>query len=69
MPISRLLHVEEHEGKLFVAVRWKGLDKSNDTLEPLDRVFEDAPMRVKKLIQRKRTPADIREKVEAALNL
>lgn len=69
MPVSHHLHVEEHAEKLVLAVRWKGLDKSNDNLEPLDCIYKDAPILVKKTIQRKRTPTDNREKVEAGLNL
>lgn len=43
MPISRLLRLEEVDGSLYIALRWKGLQTTDETLEPLERVFEDAP--------------------------
>lgn len=41
MPVPRILHVEEHAGKLFVEVRWKGLDKSKNTLDQHKRTPVD----------------------------
>lgn len=69
MPISRLLRLDEQDGKIFVAVRWKGLQKSDDTLEPIDRVYEDVPKLLIKLLDRANTPKPLRDKARAALGL
>lgn len=41
--VARLLNLVDQEGDLFVVVRWKGLSSSENTLEPLARVYEDVP--------------------------
>lgn len=69
MPLSRLLRLVEQDGDLFVLVRWKGLSSSDDTPEPLSRVFEDVPALTRKLLQRKSTPGNLRCKAHAALDL
>lgn len=53
MPVSRLLRLVEEDGKFFVIVRWKGLSASEDTIEPLQRVYEDVPQLLIKLLKRK----------------
>ena len=56
MPVARLLELVEKEGQLFVRVRWKGLQTSEDTLEPIEKVFEDVPKMFVRLLDRKTTP-------------
>lgn len=55
MPVSSLLRLVEEDDQLFVLVRWKKLGDSEDTLEPLRRVFKDVPQLVIKLLLRKNT--------------
>lgn len=69
MPVSRLLKLVDHNGDLHVLVRWKGLSKDDDTLEPLFRVYEDVPHLLVKLLNRKGTPADLRNKAHRMLGL
>lgn len=50
MLIAHLLRLVDQERKLFVAVRWKGLSKLEDTLEPLVRVYENVPELTRKFL-------------------
>lgn len=43
MVLSRLLGPEETPYNLFVSVRYKGLETSEDLLEPIAGVYEDVP--------------------------
>lgn len=43
MSVSRLLRLLEQDNKFYVMVRRKGLDSSEDTIEPLARIVEDVP--------------------------
>lgn len=69
MPMSLLFRIIEENGKPFVWVRWKGLTVNDDTLEPLERVYEDVPKLTLKLLERKSTFTDIRTKAHAKLGL
>lgn len=69
MPVSRLLRLIEQDNQLFVLVRWKGLENSEDTLEPLLRVYEDVPQLLVKLLRRKTTNAELRSRACAELGL
>jgi len=59
MPVSRLLRLIDDPNGLMVQVRWRGLPDSEDTLEPISRVYEDVPELFLKLIERKNTPQDL----------
>lgn len=50
MSVSRLLRLLEQDNKFYVMVRRKGLDSSEDTMEPLERDFEDVPQLLIKLL-------------------
>lgn len=50
IPVSRLLRLVEQDGKLLYMVHWKGLKTSEDTMEPLARVYEDVPQLLVKLL-------------------
>lgn len=69
MPVSRLIKLVDDDGTLCVQVRWKGLSPSDDTLEPISRVHEDVPQLFLKLLDRKNTPADLRQRVRDELGL
>lgn len=69
MPVSRLLKLVKLDGSFCVAVRWKGLSKSDDTLEPLRCVYKNVPRMVVKLVDRANTPPDLRHKASATLGL
>lgn len=69
MPVSRLLQLVEDNGSLFVSVRWKGLSSTEDTVEPLQRVYEDVPQLLLKLLRRKSTNADLRKRACVELGL
>ena len=69
IPVARLLRLEDKPEGLMVAVRWKGLTNSEDTLEPLDRVYKDVPQMLVRLLQRKYTPKDLAAKARSLLAL
>jgi len=70
MEISRLLKLSESpSGDLLVRVRWYGLLPDQDTDEPLQNIFEDAPRLVKLLLKRKATPSHLAAKAKAQLKL
>lgn len=69
MPVARLMRFVESEDGIKIQVRWKGLSPQEDTLEPLQNVFEDVPQMFHKLLQRSATPKRIAEKVRQSLNL
>lgn len=69
MPVSRLLRIVEQDRKLYNWVRWKGLTTNDDTMEPLECVYEDVPKLTLKLLDGKSTPTNIRAKARAALGL
>lgn len=57
MPVSPLLQLVEENGSLFESVRWKELSALEDTFEPLQRVYENLPQLLIKLLRRKHTNA------------
>lgn len=63
------MKVFEKHGALFVIERCKGPPSDEDTMEPLERVYEDVPQMLLKLLRRKITPYDIRDKASVALGL
>ena len=69
MPVARLLRLVDQDGNLYVVVRWKGMSESENTMEPLSRIFEDVPAVTRKLLARKSTPAALRTRAHAALGL
>lgn len=69
MPVARLMGLQDGPDDLQVIVRWKGLDESEDPLEPLTNVFEDVPVMVKRVLQRKRMPKILVAKANAALSI
>ena len=69
MVVSRLMRLVESEDGLHVVVRWKGLPHSEDSMEPLGRIYEDVPQMVLRLTNRKSTARDLTDKARAALSL
>ena len=69
MPVARLVRLVDSEDRLKVIVHWKGLPNSEDTEEPLERVFEDVPQMLLRLLLRKNTPAPLAEKARSLLSL
>ena len=69
MAVSRLMRLAESDDALHVVVRWKGLPHSEDSMEPLGRIYEDVPQMVLRLINRKSTARDLADKARAALSL
>ena len=69
MPVAHLLClIESHDG-LKVFVLWKGLPDSQDSSEPLERVYEDVPRILFRLLQRKNTPPQLAAKTRSILGL
>ena len=67
MQIARLMRLEDTTNGLKVIVLWKGLEKSEDSSEPLKNVYEDVPQMVNRLLKRKSMPAHFVAKSRAAL--
>ena len=69
MPVARLMRLKDTDDRLKVLVRWKVLPNSEDSLEPLEQVFEDVPEIVKRLLLRKHTPPELADKARRMLAL
>ena len=70
MEIQHLMELKESPaGELLVTVRWYGLLPDQDTDEPLQNIYEDAPRLVKLLLARKRTPRRLVAKAKSQLKL
>lgn len=67
MPVQRLLHWEGTGRGLMVLVYWREISKSEDTLEPLKKVYEDVLQFVKKSMMRKNTLLAFASKTRRAL--
>lgn len=59
MMVQCLQELVKSDDKLFIQVRWKRLCEPEDTLEPLETVYEDVLDFVRKVVARKSTPADM----------
>lgn len=69
MPVPHLMRLVDTDDGMMVQVCWRGLRESEDTLEPLMKVFEDVPQLLKKLLRRKNALASLVSKVGSALPL
>jgi len=69
MPVARLMRLVDEPNGMQVLVRWKGLPISEDSLEPLERMYEDVPQMVLRLLQRKNTPSALADKARRTLSL
>ena len=69
MPVARLMRLVDSPDGLLVQVRWRGLCDSEDTLEPIGRVYEDVPQLLWKLLRRKNTPSNLVAKARRVLAL
>lgn len=50
------------ETDLKFFVRWRGLLTSEDTLEPIQQIFEDFPILLKRLLKGNNTPCDLAQR-------
>lgn len=57
--VSRVLSLDDTADGLIVSVSWKGMEASEDTLDPLEQVYEDVPNILGKLLKRKNTTPDL----------
>lgn len=64
MKVSKLLRLFKKDGHLFVTIRWKRLDASEDTDEPLKQVYEDVPKLLLRLLARKSSSSTLKTKLE-----
>lgn len=69
MPVSRLMQLIDDLDGSKVLVRWKGLPTTEDSLEPINRVYQDVSKMFLRLLRRKNTPPDLAAKVRRALGL
>lgn len=63
------MRLEEHPDGLYVFVRWKGLSHSDDTVEPLQKTYEDVPQMLERRLSRQKTPKELAEKARSILAL
>lgn len=70
MVVSCLMSiVTDEEGSLKVHVHWKGMPNSEDILEPLQRLHENVPMILLKMLNRQSTPSHLAPRVRRELSL
>lgn len=69
MPVGRQIRPEESDGGLSVLLRLRGIPPSEDTLEPLERVYEEVIQRIVKLLARRSTPNELDDKERNVLRL
>ena len=69
IPVARLLRFLDEQDGMKVLVRWKVLLNPEDTLEPLARVYEDAPAMLLRLLRHKATPTTLADKARRILAL
>lgn len=50
MPIQRLMRLVESDDGLMAQVRWKGLQKSEDTPNPIANFYKDVPGMLLKML-------------------
>lgn len=67
--VSRLIRLKGVGGNLYNAVRWKCLQTTDDTPQPLQCVFKDASNLVQKLRRRMNLAAELRGNASAALSV
>lgn len=67
MPFQGLLRLVEKGLKVLVC--WRGLPKSEDTLEHVKKVFEDVSLLFEKLLCRKNAPLGLIKKARLQLQL
>lgn len=50
MPVQCLMPLVNTSNSVMVMVRWRGLPESEDTVKPLEKVYEDVPLRLKNFL-------------------
>lgn len=63
--ISLLVTLKENSNGLHDLIHWKGLEETEDTLEPIVRVSKDVPQLIENILNRKSTPANLATKARA----
>lgn len=69
IPVARLLRLHNDDENLFVSIRWKGLDSTEYTLEPLKQVYEDVSDLLVKLKNCKTIPRHLTENARAMIGI
>lgn len=69
MPVARLMTIDDAENGIKLQVRWKGLNSTDDTLEPIIHIYEDVPDLLLKLLQRQNNPRTLAGKARPVLGL
>lgn len=59
MEDQRVMELIDSRDGMQVRVRWKGLSPEDDTLEPLQRMFDDVPQLISKLLSSKNMQPDL----------
>lgn len=69
MPVARLIKIVKVDDVLKVQVRYKGLSPQEDSLEPLENVFEDVAHMLDRLLKREKNPENLAAKARDTLDL
>lgn len=69
MAVACVLEVVDENVRLRIRVRWRVLPNSEDTLEPQESVYEDAPQMLLRLLDLKKTPCSSIEQAHGFLGL
>lgn len=69
MEVQRLMRLFDSPSGLMVQVRWRGFPPTEDTSEPLQKIFEDVPALVLKFLNRKKNPSNLVARARQELSL
>lgn len=69
MSAVTICEIVDDSSTIFVPVQRNGLPLSDETVEPIARVYEDVPQLLVKVLDRKCAPADLRKRARDELGL
>lgn len=69
MIVHRLVGIVKLYDGLKTRVRWRGLPESENTVEPLEQVYQDVPLLLKNILRRKNNPPDLVDEASCERNL
>lgn len=69
MPVERLMHLLDTDESLMVLGPWRDLPETDDTLKPMESVFQNFSQLFRKILGRKNALLDLVQKPRRELHL